>query len=43
MITHYTKNGSILPDIEGHVVRAEEAKKAYDIMLSMKKERKKCF
>ena len=40
MIVHVMKDGSVIPDIAGHVVKVKDAQRAYEIMLSMKKERK---
>lgn len=37
MIKHILKDGTVLEDIKGHVVKQEEIKSAYDLIDSMNK------
>lgn len=37
MIIHVLKDGTVLEDIKGHVVKQEEIKSAYDLIDSMNK------
>lgn len=32
MVTHVLKDGTVLPDITGHIVKRSEAKAIYDLM-----------
>lgn len=38
-ITHHLKDGTVLSDIKGHIVKMKDATRAYDIMRGMKKEK----
>lgn len=35
MVTHVLKDGTVLPDISGHIVKRSEAKDIYDLMKQM--------
>ena len=39
MIIHVLKDGTVLEDIKGHVVKQEEIKSAYDLIDSMNQKR----
>ena len=40
MVTHVLKDGTILPDIKGHVVKIEDAKELYILMQKINKKGK---
>lgn len=39
-ITHTLKDGTVVSDITGHVVKMEDARRAYEIMKAMKGKKK---
>lgn len=42
-ITHHLKDGTVLTDIKGHIVKMEDARRAYDIMRTIKKGKQSKF